>query len=184
MLVPEGSGEVILGGDPGPEVLYLILSRTELSLADPHLADAIAAAGRGIKAADCGESLDAELARPAHPDGAALTVTAAPTPSVLRGFHVPKKRMPAAPLRGGRRPWSLHAGGGSGSSSHPGGPQPVAAGAAENQQDEPDFIRSPGAIVWYGADGALGPRDAIAADVDGIAVVRYRFNHVAPTSSP
>jgi len=38
--------------------------------------------------------------------------------------------------------------------------------------------------MWYEADGANGPGEVVAADTDGIAVVRYRFTHVAPTSPP
>jgi len=57
VLVPDG-GELVLDSQPGPEVLYLIVSRDELSRADPDLSALIAAGGDGIKAVDCGASLD------------------------------------------------------------------------------------------------------------------------------
>jgi hypothetical protein len=41
-------------------------------------------------------------------------------------------------------------------------------------------VGSPGDAVWYAADGAASPGTVIAADADGIAIVRYRFRHVSP----
>jgi hypothetical protein len=38
--------------------------------------------------------------------------------------------------------------------------------------------------VWYRVDGAPGPVDVVAADDDGIAVVRHTFMHVAAASPP
>ena len=58
VLVPDGGGELVLDSQPGAEVLYLIVSRNELSRTDPDLAALIAASGDGIKAVDCGASLD------------------------------------------------------------------------------------------------------------------------------
>ena len=69
VLVPDGGGELVLDSQPGVEVLYLIVSRDELSRADPDLAALIAAAGDGIKAVDCGASLD----RLMKPTGAVIT---------------------------------------------------------------------------------------------------------------
>ena len=45
---------------------------------------------------------------------------------------------------------------------------------------DPDLANNPGNIVWYAADGAVSPGSVVAVDADGIAVVRYRFIHVAP----
>ena len=49
---------------------------------------------------------------------------------------------------------------------------------------ERDVERNQGAIVWYRADDATGPADVVAADEDGIVVVRHAFNHVAQASPP
>jgi hypothetical protein len=110
--VPEGGGELVLDSQPGSEVLYLILSRNELSLADPYLASLIAATGDDSRTVDCGSSLDTRLMKPTE---------VAPPSNVLRGERVSS---------------------------------------------------SPGA--------------AVAADADGIAIVRYRFVHVAagPVDDP
>jgi hypothetical protein len=103
VLVPEAGGELVLDSQPGSEVLYLILSRNELSLADPTLASLIVGTGDGSRTVDCGSSLDLRV----------MKSTGGVTPSnVLRGERIQ------------------------------------------------------GAVV--------------AADADGIAVVRYRFVHVEP----
>ena len=111
VLVPEGGGELVLDDRPGSEVLYLILSRSELSVADPSLASLIGATGDGGRAIDCGSNLDAQL----------MKSTGATAPNnVLRGERI--------------------------------------------------RTSSAGAVV--------------AADADGIAIVRYRFTHVASELDP
>lgn len=45
--------------------------------------------------------------------------------------------------------------------------------------DGADLAGDPGDVVWYAADRAGSPGTVIAADADGIAVVRYRFLHVS-----
>lgn len=55
-------GEIVLDDQPGPEALYLILSRKELSRADTGLADVLAAARRGRQTTDCGASFQAAIA--------------------------------------------------------------------------------------------------------------------------
>lgn len=167
-LVLEGNGELVVDGEPGAEMLYLIVSRTELSLADPRLSAKLAAASQDGKVVDCGANLDTELARPAHQDGSASPTTP-PATRVLRGQLVPKQRMPAGHARASH--WAPD-------------PPTRGANASAPPPDEPDFIRNPGTIVWYGADGAGAPQDVVAADADGIAVVRYRFTHAARNSSP
>lgn len=111
VLVPEGGAELVLDDQPGSEVLYLILSRNELSLADPSLASLIEPTGDGTRAVDCGSSLDMRL----------MKSTGGATPgSVLRGERI----------------------------------RASSSGAA------------------------------VAADADGIAIVRYRFVHVASELDP
>ena len=175
--VPQGTGEIVVDGEPGTEVVYLIVSRTELSLADPRLSAQLAAAGQDGKIVDCGASLDAEFARPAQQGGSAKAAAPSPKTQLIRGRLVAKKHRPVPHTRGDHRPADPTA---SGSGSAP----PVGTESSALPQDEPDFIRSPGTIVWYGADGAADPGDVVAADADGIAVVRYRFTHIARSSSP
>jgi hypothetical protein len=56
-IVPDRAAEIVFDNNPGRESLYLILSRTELPFADPHIADAIAAARHGTATTDCGDPL-------------------------------------------------------------------------------------------------------------------------------
>lgn len=132
--VPEGDGELELDSHPGFEVLYLILSQDELSVADPELAALLAAGGDGNKPVACDASLDGKLMKSAG----------SPPSNVLRGERIPRK--PRPPSRTGG----------------------------------PELAGGPGDVVWYAADGAGSPGTVIAADADGIAVVRYRFRHVSP----
>jgi hypothetical protein len=53
-IVPDRAAEIVLDDKPGPEVLYLILSRVELSSSDAGLAQVLAAARQGSQSADCG----------------------------------------------------------------------------------------------------------------------------------
>jgi hypothetical protein len=132
--VPQGDGELVLDSHPGSEVLYLILSQDELSVADPDLAALLAAGGDGSKPVACGASLDGKLMKSAG----------SPPTNVLRGERIPRKQRP------------------------------------QSRTDGPDLAGDPGDVVWYAADGASSPGTVIAADADGIAVVRYRFLHVSP----
>ena len=54
-------GEIILDDQPGQEVLYVILSRNELSHADAGLADVLAAARRGRETTDCGARFESAV---------------------------------------------------------------------------------------------------------------------------
>jgi hypothetical protein len=156
--------DLVLDDIPGPEVIYVILSRRELSIADPKLAAAIAAQRPSGMTTDCGPSFEATLVGNPAPS------TGKPTPSttqVLRGERLRKKP------RNAMRP-DLRASGG----NHP--PNPKAAPLLiANPPPDPDFERNPGIIVWYGHDGATGPSEVVAADDDGIAVVRHAFVHVS-----
>jgi hypothetical protein len=113
VLVPEEGGELVLDSHPGSEVLYLIVSRNELSSADPHLATVLGGTGEGSGVVDCGMSLDSRLMK---------STGVLPASNVLRGEPIPKSST--------------------------------------------------------GADDASSPATGIAADADGIAIVRYRFSHV------
>ena len=157
---------LVLDKVPGPEVLYVIVSRTEVAIADPQLAEAIAATTPGGTPVDCGAPLDARLTRPTSHGGAAEAPMPAPT-KILRGKTVARKPLPPprianTPGPGASAPASP--------SRDPGLPPPP---------PDPDFERNPGNIVWYSAEGAASLGPLIQADPDGIAVVRYGFTHVA-----
>jgi len=162
MSAPQASAELVLDGDPGPEVLYVILSRTEISVADPRLAAALAAQRPSNTPVDCGTGFEAKLAKPPRNPSAGR----APAPrstNILRGSAFRKK-----PISSTRAP-----------DGHTPPPDP----GFERFPPDPDFERNPGNIVWYRVDGATGPVDVVAADEDGIAVVRHAFTHVALASA-
>jgi len=182
--VPPGHGDVVLDNEPGPEVLYVIVSRNEIAMADPRLASALTATRPGDAPTDCGASMDAKLAKPtkeSKPHAASGKET-----TTLRGTLV--RKQPRPPVRSVENPPSPI------STSPPayreggsvGAPLIASSGPAYTLPD-PDFERYPGNIVWYGADGTAGPtaqEGVVAADPEGIAVVRYHFTHVARTSQP
>jgi hypothetical protein len=176
LLVPQAGEELVFDGDPGPEVLYVILSRTELSHADPHLAQALAAKRPGNAPVDCGPSLNAQLAKPSSTAGTAVPPAPGST-GVVRGEVVAKKPLPLTRARDGHGPSSSASAkasrrrAGSSGAVYPASPPP-----------DPDFERNPGDIVWYSVDTATGPVDVVAADDAGIAVVRHAFTHVAQAS--
>jgi hypothetical protein len=81
-VVPEGGGELVLDAHPGTEVLYLIVSRAELSQADPHLASLVV--GDGGRPVACDASVDIGLVKP----------WTEPHSNVLRGERIPKRAPP------------------------------------------------------------------------------------------
>lgn len=88
--IPEGDQQLVLDDHPGAEVLYLIVSQDELSVADPDLAALLAAGGEGGTPVACGASLDGKL-----------TKSAGSAPSdVLRGERVPRQPRPPSRTRG------------------------------------------------------------------------------------
>jgi len=95
--------DLVVDGDPGTEVLYVILSRTQLSAADPRLAVALAAKKPNNTPMDCGTDFEAKLAKPPGNASAAKTRTPSST-NVLRAAPVPglRPRSAHAPGRGVR----------------------------------------------------------------------------------
>jgi len=146
--VPADGDQLFVDDQPGIEVLYLIVSRRELSLADPALAAEIAKIGAD-PAADCSERLDQAIAPHPQPGPA---VRAAGATTVLRGEIVRKQPMP------------------------PPGPSVDPKAAAHTGPSPAGFERGPGDIVWYRGAGAPAA-SVVAAGPDDIAVVRYRFVH-------
>jgi hypothetical protein len=66
-IAPDPRAEIVLDDSPGPETLYLILSQSELSQADPVLADAITVPPAGKQTQRCGAQLYRALAGPSRP---------------------------------------------------------------------------------------------------------------------
>jgi hypothetical protein len=67
MVAPPGDKELVIDDDPGREVLYVIVSAQELSVADPTLAGALMSTSPGSMHQDCGRSLDDILRPPTRP---------------------------------------------------------------------------------------------------------------------
>jgi hypothetical protein len=209
--IPGCSRELIFDKAPGPEVLYLIVSQVKLSMADPKPARTIGNAGHDH--VECDTALDAKLAvsppvrasrkpadgkpadgksaddRPARKPARRLAASQAkknvrrdeavpprvpkkprrPLKNILRGVAVAKKPKPQPRLPEVKGSFT--------STSKQG------AGSAAPPPPDPDFLRSPGQNVWY--DNGLGDSsEVVAADYEGIAVVRYGFTHVASISPP
>jgi hypothetical protein len=185
--LPSGEGEMEIYGEPGAEVLYLILSRNELSIADARLAAALECASK--QATDCGSGLDSQLSMPGIPE---RTPASGASPKndgslsvqqVMRGDVV--KKQPRPPRTADSQSMSsverLHQQAlGSVRYDEQAAITPLDSGA--DQSDEPDFIRKVGDLVWYEGEEPNGPKEAVAADTNGIAIVRYEFRHVASTS--
>lgn len=96
---------------------------------------------------------------------------------VLRGLSVAKRPLPP---RVESSPPAPSAAGAS--------KAPNATAAQPSPPPDPDFVRSPGNIVWYLGNDTRGPASTprveatvqvTAADSTGIAVVRHVFDHVA-----
>jgi hypothetical protein len=89
-IVPDRMAEIVLDDKPGPEAIYLVLSRVELSTSDAELAQLIASARRGHELSDCTGPLKGPT-RDVRPDGT-------PAPPPPRKAPIPGKR--PTPSRG------------------------------------------------------------------------------------
>jgi hypothetical protein len=175
-IVPTSGAELVFDEDPGLEVLYVILSRTELSAGAPTLLDALASRRPHGTPADCQSSAPMH-ASIAH-DAGATTPPASLSTHVLRGELLHKMPMPSRRKRD--RPGSSTAtatGLGAGERTARVSRAPPQLAPPPVSPPVPDFERNPGDVVWYRADLAAGPLDVIAADPGGIAVVRHTFTH-------
>lgn len=169
--LPEGF-DLVVDKAPGTEVLYVIASAADLPTADPRLVAALASKRPGGHTEqDCGPTFEASLGAPASapspPASASISKPAtAPAPHVIRGRSIAKRPAPVSAVADALTT----------SSRTP--PRPP----------DPDFVRSPGDIVWYLDDEERGPGSparvgsapqVTAADSSGIAIVRHVFTHVA-----
>jgi Domain of unknown function (DUF4384) len=162
MVVPQAGAELVLDSDPGTEVLYIILSRIMISIADPHLTQALEAQRPRSVPVDCGPGAGVMRESSSSHDTA----------------NPPLKPNPSSAAReSATRP---------GAASPDASPGPVPTGAATPAAPppDPDFERNPGNIVWYGIDDPTGPGKMGAANDGDIAVVRHVFTHVPQPSPP
>ncbi len=142
---PGERSDLLVDDNVGTEVLYVILSRAELSSADPRVSDALKASLPGGTAAACRE-------------GHTFSKATAPAPP-------PRTTRPDATAR----------------------PQRPAPGAGSPMRSVP--VAPPLVTIERGMqvsqDSALAEVTA-DADANGIAILRYRFKHVAtaPAAAP
>jgi hypothetical protein len=108
-----------------------------------------------------------------------------PLKNILRGTAVAKKPKPQPRLPEAKDSLTSTSkqATASGSSSVRQSPAQSGARSATAAPPDPDFLRSPGQIVWYD-DGLGDSSEVVAADREGIAVVRYVFTRVASKSLP
>lgn len=207
LFVPQGSADLVVDENPGDEVLYVIASRTELSLADPNLAQALAAQRPSNTPVDCVTSLDPKVAKlpnnagagkPQTPDSAnvlrRVVPLRKPQPSrhAYKDHRAPNPTLSNLPAKGFSSPDAIHPSVLSDATPPTQPPKPglqrpgsqLNPGASPgNPPPEPDFERNPGNIGWRGANGAADQADMLATDESNIVVVRHTFMH-RPQASP
>jgi hypothetical protein len=183
--VPLEGAELVVDDKPGTEVLYVILSTTELSVADPRLAAALVTKQPDDAPQDCGPALDASLGgTPGTVPAGALPGprTQIPRPGVIRERQVVKQPMTSSSTAHSKSSDRTIPR----SPPHVPGP-PGTVEPAPSAPPDPDFVRNPGNVMWSRTDDTRGPAitprawnpaQVTAADSTGIAVVRYVFTHV------
>ena len=188
-VAPGKDASLVVDDHLGSETLYVILSRADLVSTDPRLADAIHAAQPGEAAADCGPRLqravpagslaEASEARP-EPAPERTESSTGPRPgtsdddslakrSVAKRSRVrePGRRPPQDPRDRPRRIGSPGAGG-------PGDPSHHHASSADD--DERPLVTIERSMS-VGQNGLAEVTTNV--DANGIAILRYRFKHVA-----
>jgi hypothetical protein len=159
-VAPGKDASLVVDGRLGSETLYVILSRADLVTTDPRLADAIHTAQPGEAAADCGPRF--QLAVTAGSPAEAAEAHAGPAPESGAGRRPPQDR------RGGPRRID-HAGAGvPGDSS-------LRHVSSADDDERPLVTIERG--MYVGQNGLM--EVTISADANGIAILRYRFDHVA-----
>jgi hypothetical protein len=188
-VAPGKDASLVIDDHLGSETLYVILSRADLATTDPRLADAIHVAQPGGAAAvDCGPRFQLAVtagslakASEAHPEPAPESTASSTRPrrgtsdedslakrpaakrSRLRGAD---RRTPQDPRDGPRR--TGHAGAGV-----PGDPPGRHVSSADDDE-RPLVTIERGVYVRQN-----GPAEVTThADANGIAILRYRFNHI------
>jgi hypothetical protein len=122
VIAPAPNAAIVLDDNLGPEVLYVVVSRSELSLADPELGKAVERARGGGSAADCGEALGdrrresrskgarqrpraAPQARPAAPRDRAKAVEVSAATAYAPDEEPERAPRPVGLVRGGALRW-------------------------------------------------------------------------------
>lgn len=185
-VVPPGSAALVVDAELGVEVLYVILSRTELTFEDSRLAHALTATRQRDNSAGCEGGSDAGLAELSHSKGGPK----APGSADRLGDTPGARMRPRPPTR---RPHPPGAGTASASSpSLPGldlaeGMSPLSIDSVDPFAPPiPDFERTverPRNIVWYRPIETMSD-ETHAASSDDIAVVRYTFTHIPQATRP
>jgi hypothetical protein len=188
-VAPGKDASLVVDDQLGSETLYVILSRADLVSTDPRLAGAIHAAQSGEVAADCGPGFQLAVttgslaqASGAHPEPAPESTGSSTRPrpgtsddaSHSKRTATMKDRVRGADRRPPQdsrdRPRRI----GSPGTKAPGDPSLRHPSSADD--DEPPVV-----TIERGMHvGQDGPTEVTTnADANGIAILRYRFKHVA-----
>lgn len=170
-VAPGEQAALVLDDHGGSEALYVILSRAELSSADPRLADAIDAAQPRTPPADCGPRFEAAVT--------SSTVESSPAPAMRGNAHGAIRR-PAQASRD--RPPRIGRDAVPDAGSSPGLPRTRQAtdGSIAAARNDGDDERPPVTIERSMYVDQHGLAEVTThADANGIAILRYRFNHIA-----
>ena len=188
-VAPGKDASLVVDDHLGSETVYVILSRADLVSTDPRLADAIHAAQSGGAAADCGPRFQLAVttdalvdASGAHPEPAPKSTDSSTRPRPGTSDDDSLAKRPAAmrsPVRGaGQRPPQDprdeprpigNAGAG-------GRGDPSLRHTSSADGDEPPVVTVERGM-YVGRNGLA--EVTTSADANGIAILRYRFNHVA-----
>jgi hypothetical protein len=168
-VAPGERAALVVDDHQGSEALYVILSRAELASADPRLAEAIGVARPGEPAADCGPRFEAAVATssPAESSAAHARPAAESTDSSTRSW--PGTAGDGSPAR---RPAAMR-------DSARGATRRPPQGRRDkppSNDDEPPLVTIERGM-YVGQNGLA--EVTTSADADGIAILRYRFKHVA-----
>jgi hypothetical protein len=186
-VAPGKDASLVVDDHLGSETLYVVLSRADLVSTDPRLADAIHAAQRGGVAADCGPHFQRAVttgpmaeASEAHPGPAPESTGSSTRPGTSDGDSLakrpvamrspvrePGRRPPQAPRDSPRRIGSPSAGA-------PG--DPPHRHTSSTDDDERPLVTIERSM-YVGQNGLA--EVTTNADANGIAILRYRFQHVA-----
>lgn len=169
-IMPSTVDEIVLDNQPGSEIIFVIVSKTELSRADSRLADILDGARQGVASAECRSFQQAVVAPPpkAVPSAGKPTFRGRMAPAVASpiapgGPAEPPARRPEARIERGVdivfNPGLV--------SANSGVPSAATSPAAQNQP--------------AGNPRKNQPLRGIDADAGGIVVLRYEFRHVART---
>ena len=110
-ILPSPTIGIILDDQPGTEVIYVVVARSELTTADAQLAKVLDGARQGAQRGECGAQLSPGPApaagrRPPAPAPAAPVTR--PRATIERGVYL-GEMAPAAPTGGGRPPRAIAA---------------------------------------------------------------------------